>query len=352
MKKISSYLFSFFTVFAAFFPIGTATYLISPLGIKVRLTTFQWFLILASFMMLLSKLMSYGNYRVILITFFLYFGFIWLLPLFKVFKIYNLNYKLIYFFYFLVFLVLLEGVLVNSIVSPTSLLNYPDVDGMIGQTHINTNGYQRPYSFGANTTVTSTILIVLASMITLGSFGWIALLFSIIILQSATGMLLFITLISVKLFFSIKSNVVRFFSFIIILSLPILIFKYLDYINARLNSDYVFVLIDFKLNQIYGYFHGYTPLEYIFGRISNLDSSQMGSYGYKGDFGWIEVFLGYGFAGFMIIISFMLTYINRENIIPMMLLIIGTLHYGVIHTIVGQFTLLLVFFYNQKNINH
>ena len=61
------------------------------------------------------------------------------------------------------FLVLLETVLINTILDPWMLPNFPENDGTVGEYSFVVN-YQRPYAFGASATVGSCLVVALMAL--------------------------------------------------------------------------------------------------------------------------------------------------------------------------------------------
>ncbi|WP_260260056.1 hypothetical protein [Vibrio intestinalis] len=228
----------------------------------------------------------------------------------------------------LIFLVPLEAVLINTVISPFSMPNFPSEDAY---SHFNLYGYQRPYSFGGNASVSSSIFVVLLSMVSLSSFRKYAAIGVVFIFSSGTG---FISLI---VSFLLKRIRLLALFFVFILSLFVLFYSdiifFVDSLGLKLNSQYVNFLIDYKLGQIYHHFDGFNQVDYFIGNLESIKT------GYGGDFAWLYFLKSYGIISFCFLIFFVLSKVTKETIIPIIISLIATFHYPVIFFLPGQIIL-------------
>ncbi|MGB5144048.1 MAG: hypothetical protein WBO22_11265 [Shewanella indica] len=134
-----------------------------------------------------------------------YFGFLVFYVVFKysTFRFSDAHFRI------LCVLITLEAVLINTIIDPQIMPNFPDASAY---SHFNPVGYQRPYSFSGNASVTSLLMVVLFSLLRFRIGNLIALSFCIALLSSGVGIFAYLILLLSLFtrFFSISS----FFAFI------------------------------------------------------------------------------------------------------------------------------------------
>ncbi|CQB50485.1 hypothetical protein [Vibrio cholerae] len=231
-------------------------------------------------------------------------------------------------------LIILEAVLINTIIDPYVMPNFPDASAY---SHFNLGGYQRPYSFSGNASVTSLLMVVLFSLLRFRIGNLIALSFCIAVLSSGVGILSYlILLLSISIsFFSISSFFVFMFLSLLLFAFYIFsdVFPIADFsfLSSKISNDYICFLIDFKIDQIKDIYSGFTSLDFFMGNIDNYKRVGMG-----GDFGWLYFMSGFGFSGLTFIFSFLLCKLNKNNCFPLIMMVIFTLHYPAMFFLAGQ----------------
>lgn len=351
-NKFFEYLFFWiYGIFSAFVPFASFVYLSALSVLKVRMRSTQWIIFLVVLMFFLSKLIESQNLRVLILTFFSYFGFIFIYFFIKHSKVFQyISFKNL--FFLLVGVTLIDCVIVNFFISPEYLPNYPDVSDNPHQTHIDLFGYQRPYSFGGSSTVSSVILLSISSFLMIrrefNFFHLLLFMLCILLFRSGTGFVLSLIFLPLIILVRYRRYSVILFPFLASVFLSVVIYIFTaENLALRFSGQYLLFIIDFKISQISEIFYGYTFIDYVFGNVVSLDADS-GGYGYKGDFGWLEVVLGYGWFGFFMVLSFIFTTLNRINFIPIVILLLGTLHYGVMHNVVGQLVLACFMCFDNK----
>lgn len=315
-------LLGFFNSF--FSPIGMISYFVLFKAVKVKLGLFDSLFIVYIVTLLLVNFV-FSDFVGTLTTFRFYFGFICFYLYFKSGR----NFPVNSIFIFLIIIIPAEALLINTIVSPYNMPNFPSEEMT---SHFNPGGYQRPYSFGANSSVSSSILVVMLSMIAISNVKKYAVLVCVSIFSSGSGMISLILLLLLKrkkLFF-----ILLFSLFILALIFSADIFFILDgYISYKISLTYIFFLFEFKLGQISNFFNGFMFYQYLFGNVDFIKD------GYGGDFGWLYFILGYGYVSFFLLVCFVLSKVNKRNFIPILIALISTFHYPVIFFLPGQILL-------------
>lgn len=342
-NKFFEFLFFWiYGIFSAFVPLASFVYLSSLSIFKVRMRFSHWVISLFVFMVFLIKIFESKNLKIFILTFLSYFGFIFIFFFIKYFKVYQyINFKSLFFLF--VAITLVDCIAVNFFISAEYLPNYPDVSDNPLQTHIDHFGYQRPYSFGGSSTISSVILLSISTLLIIRRefkvFDLLLLLLCILLFKSGTGFVLTLFFLPLILMIRYRKYGILLFPILVLIfsSIIIYIFTAQD-LALRFSGQYLLYILEFKFLQVSELFGEYGLLDYFFGRIGSLDA-QAGGYGYKGDFGWLEVVLGYGWFGLSIILSFIFVSFNRINFVPIIILLFGTFHYGVIHNVVGQIVL-------------
>lgn len=322
--------------FSAFYsPVGMISYLCVYKIFTVRFGLidifFLYFLVGLFFIKLLIS-----DSMLVLLTFRFYFGFFCFYVYFKS----GVDFPVRKIFLFLIFLIPLEALLINTIVSPEVLPNFPSVEIVKMTT---SDGYQRPYSFAGSPSVSSAILIVMYSALFLSSNFIPLFLASVVMLASGAGtltLLLYYALSRLK-YIAIFSILI----FVIFFSLFSEIINLIDSLSYKFSSGYILFLIDFKANQIGAFFQDFGMIDYLIGNLEYLSSD-----GYGGDFGWLYFVVGYGFLPCLIVILYVLSKATKSTIIPLVLLLLATLHYPAMFYLPGQ--ILLGYLMAQKYVNN
>lgn len=238
-------------------------------------------------------------------------------------------------------LIILEAVLINTIIDPHVMPNFPDASAY---SHFNIGGYQRPYSFAGNASVTSLLMVVLFSLLRFRIGNLIALSFCIALLSSGVGIFSYFLLL--LYIFS------RSFSVFLLLSLAIVVAAYciffvgggigdLAFLSSKVSNEYILFLVDFKIEQIRDIYHGFTAMDFLIGNLDNYQRIGLG-----GDFGWVYFISGFGFLGLVFIFFFLFSKLNKSNCYPLIMMVIFTLHYPAMFFLPGQ--VVLGYVLNQK----
>jgi hypothetical protein len=237
-------------------------------------------------------------------------------------------------------LTIVECILINSISDVSLWPNYPNI---MDKAHIHTHmtayfGFlQRPYSFGGNASMTSTMLVALFPLLKNEQNqkkGIIALLLgtiSVLISFSGLGVLLLIT----HFVFLKKYS----FRFIISCFAAYFLFFYMVDVNfasplMRVSPQYFLSLVGVKWLQFdnqYG-ITSQLALETVFGHIFHSDLEIP----FWDDFGWGSFLYSNGVLGVLIYLLFALIHLNKQNWKSIFIMFIGAFHYGAIFTIPGQ----------------
>ncbi|MDA0119793.1 MULTISPECIES: hypothetical protein [Vibrio] len=257
-------------------------------------------------------------------TFRFYFGFIFFYLYFKS----GVSFPVKKLLLLLIFLVPLEAVLINTFISPHSMPNFPSPEAY---SHFNVNGYQRPYSFGGNASVSSSIFVILLSMVYFSSIRKYAAIGVVFIFSSGSGLmsLFLLTLLRRAKLFAIFF--VFIFAFIGLFHSEII--NTIDSFGLKVNSQYIHFLVDYKLEQINRHFDGFNTLDYLIGSLDSIKN------GYGGDFAWLYFLKAYGLLSLLFLIVFILSKATKETIIPLLIALFSTFHYPVIFFLPGQIIL-------------
>ena len=248
-----------------------------------------------------------------------YFGFILFYLLFRKYKLYNFN---IVFIIVTVF-IWIEFLLINTVISPELLPNYPNLSA---SSHHSTNViFNRPYSFGCNASVSSSLFVVIFYLTSDKFKNFLTHLLFIItisIFMSGTGM------ICLAIFYFSKFLTLF---FILLFSIPLI--YYINQISFfhKISYEYLAILLDYKLYQLSMIFENYVFLSFLFGDIDGISLEAYGS-----DFGWPIFVSCYGIIGLFIVLSIIFYNINKSNFLPIFILLISTFHYPTIFFFSGQ----------------
>ena len=290
---------------------------------KIKLGLFDCLFTLTLITLLFSNFIFYEP-ELVLTRFRFYFGFF----VFYIFFKSGEGFPFRRFLLLLLIIIPIEAFLINTFISPYDMPNFPNEEAT---SHFNLGGYQRPYSFGGNSSVSSSLLVILLSLVTMSTFRNYLAVICVFIFSSGTGFIVLLVSILLK---RIKIIIIGSFS---ILLLVVLfhsdIISFIDGLGLKLNSDYILVIIDFKINQINVFFDGFSTFDYLFGNLDSLEE------GYGGDFGWMYFVSGYGIISFMILNLFILSKVTKGTFIPILLSILATFHYPVIFFLPGQIIL-------------
>lgn len=239
-------------------------------------------------------------------------------------------------------IVILEALLINTIIDPWMLPNFPENDGTVGEYSFVVN-YQRPYAFGASATVGSCLVVALMALSRVRGWRlWLSV-SAVFIFVSGTGILA----LGLLFLFRYRGLMIKCMIpvFLIILSfdflLPgvssVVIFE----LSRKIGFEYVNILFWIKLDQIYQGFAALNNFELFFG---DRDG------GRGGDFGGLLFILSNGLFGVLAFLLITFSRINKENAVPLILLLVTSLHYPVIFFVPGQMVFGLLLGMKYKNI--
>lgn len=226
----------------------------------------------------------------------------------------------------LAIITIIEAIFINTFISATILPNYPNSEGESFGHFSGTGDYQKPYSFGGNPSVTG---ICLLTMLAITNNGFIVTLISTIAILATYSTTAYLALI----FYSTIQYNIKY----ALLLLIGLFFTAMSSISNRISIEYIHKIIENKFMNIFVFFDS----ENLF-----LGSNKYIDYG--GDFSLLSFCNSYGLIGFLIFLSLIIINTNKRNLYPLLILFIGTLHYGVIFSLPGQ--ILFSYVLNMKKI--
>jgi len=324
LKPDIGVVFIFISFFYAYF--GVVCFIVYPvllLLLRYRFSRLDWFVLgLLSFQFALSVVM-YGFFDVMIVYRFNW-GFLFFYLFFVQYDIY-LSFKKI--LLILLLLVVLEFVLINFFISAKGLPNYPDP--VLGAAHFSSydmNGvFQRPYSFGGNSSVTAVLLVAIFSFLDLPASYVLFTAVTVFLVGSGSGYYAFlISLIN-------RRRVLYFLLVFFILFIPIVFGFYGEYLSGFLDKasfDYVKFLYGYKVHQ---FIEAYSVLgleQKMFGLPLR---GKMG-----GDFVALSFLVTSGWVGSALFIFFFLFRMNRLNWLPLLIIVLFTFHYYVLFSLPGQ----------------
>ena len=218
--------------------------------------------------------------------------------------------------FYLVIIVIIESILINTIISANQLPNFPDTES--GATHFAESGsYQRPYGFGGNASVLSVLLVIFLYLVNFTKLQKYITYFSILICASGTGYFAFILyfLNKIKWYYNLL---------LIICLIPIIYFSFF----SKISIEYITTLYDYKIFQ---FSNEFTLSGFFWGEKNLVDQNELG-----GDFAILNFIKYNGLVGVLIYAIIILTNINFKNRMPIIIMILTSLHYGVIFSFPGQ----------------
>lgn len=289
------------------------------------------FLSIAIFIYIIK--MMYPDSNVLLRYFKVYFGFL-------VFYIYFTNLteyiEIDKLALFSSWCVIIEAVMVNTVLPPAMLGNYPVTNGMVTVGHATNffGFFQRPYGFCANPSMTSTLLVSLYCMVE-SKKSRRFLLFAVFISFSTTGLTLLLLVIFYK---SKRKNLIV----IVMLSFIVLISSILSLVDSnvayRFSPKYFTFIFYYFLHQF-----GASLMPESYSPWIGTNYMLNGEYVIFTDNGAAPFFFT---NGGILSILFILTLFWPKSIntrFSILILFIGALHYPAIFTVPGQivFALLL-----------
>ncbi len=228
---------------------------------------------------------------------------------------------------------ILEAVAVNTFLDPRSLPNFP---GSVGaKQHFAAPGnYQRPYSFGGNATVTSSLLVALLCYLLPVRAVYLLSTLAIFLSASVTGIIAYVfSQLCIAKKYLIKIGVARILLLLLVFFLIIFLNRsFFDRVLYKLSFKYLFLVLKIKVGEFQHILSKASFCDLIIGRRINDPRSL---YGFGG-----SAFLGFlKFNGiFGVIFFFVFTCLNlsRKILLPASILIVASFHYPAIFSLPGQ----------------
>ena len=310
-------------MFSAFInPMGLLSYLVIFRLRNIKLSYIDCLFFLYLFFIFVYNIMSGVELFNLLYTFRFYFGFVIFYLYFKSDNNFDFSKVFIIFLFFIP----IEALLINTIISPKVMPNFPSEEAF---SHFSLTGYQRPYSFAGNASISSCIVIAIAAFLFPKNRKYNALLiFITAVFSSGTGWLAYFLF---RVWNRIK---ILFFIFSIFSILSVLYYNELinlmGMLSSKISAEYITLILEYKLLQFSSLLNDFTYFDMIAGNLVKLN------YNYGGDFGWLYFSLVFGFLSFIIMSIYIFSKINRHTIIPVTILFVFTFHYPVIFFIPGQ----------------
>ncbi len=229
-------------------------------------------------------------------------------------------------------LTLVEAALINTVVSAHSLPNFPTADAF---SHFAPVGrYQRPYSFGANATVGSSLLVALMAFCNVRGWRlWLSMV-SVMAFVSGTGTVCLLILLLIRYRADLRRAAVPIGLLTVawMVAFRHLIESVITMFGAKTGIAYLVYLRELKLEQIANVYRGARPSTFFIG----LPSDRLADIGRGGDFGLLSLLAINGFVGLILLIFFMASRLNRRNRLPALLVFGASLHYPVMFFVPGQ----------------
>lgn len=276
-----------------------------------------FYLFFLIFFLILKVLISDSELIDVLNVVRFYFGFVIFYLVFKTLQI-----SLQKFFIFYIMAILIEVVLINFFIDAKLMPNFPSEEAY---SHFST-GFQRPYSFSGNASVASTLLVVLGLLYATNSLKKSFVFISVIIFSSGAGFFSYILsfFYKVTLF---KILVLLSFFFILIA----LFYNSQLSIVEKVSYEYINILWELKQYQIIDELDDFSTLELLIGSIDKAVIS-----GYGSDFGYLYFYKSFGFIGIIFLFWIIIRSLNKQNSIPLIILLLSSFHYPVIFFLSGQ----------------
>lgn len=232
--------------------------------------------------------------------------------------------------------IILEAILINTVVDPHLLGNFPSFNGVIPDDHLTSyfGFYSRPYGYGTNASMTSTMLVVMYSISYRTKTKWL-IGTAILLSASITGYGLFL----IALFLLSKSKVLITIVLGSLLIVIQIIFQQIDvHFAYRLSPQFVWMIIEYAFEQNLNLLR---PDDYsiLFGTNYLIDGEAI----YLTDNGMAPFFYT---NGLLLTLAYLGTAFwpgSYKSKTPFILFFVGIFHYPAIFTMPGQvlFALLL-----------
>jgi hypothetical protein len=263
--------------------------------------------------------------------------------------------KLIFYYCICVFV---EAVVINTLFDPFRYLpNYPlsVFEGNIASHYTKFMGfYQRPYSIGMNSSTSVTILcgMLMYRNVLIGTGEIIEdkkieIMGGITVVMFASGVgigLYFFYLIYKFKLLTVERGILLFIICLFLIPNYELISSTFssDSILQKVSAGYINFLIDFKATQIDKVVHllNENGNSMLIGQAFKNKSEII----LQSDFAWNDFFQCLGIFGIVLFFMFLVNKINRNSVFPVLLFLVGAIHYGGMFTLAGQIILALVLY--------
>lgn len=249
--------------------------------------------------------------------------------------------------------VFIEVLLINTVIPPEVLPNFPS-DKALAWSHFAPEGdYKKPYSFGGSATVGSAVLVVLMAVAEVTGYRLLLGILAVIAFSSGTGyvvLILFLAFRFLRWDFIFRNPRI----FVLLLLVAFALFNLPGHILdqsglVKITPAYLemtffykldqFLLLDstnqvitnFGIDQTKPYADFGFNVGTFFGDYINADTNLRG-----GDFGWLTFFQFNGIVGSLILLLFVLANLNRRNWLPLFLLFVSTMEYSTLFFFPGQ----------------
>ena len=248
--------------------------------------------------------------------------------------------------------VILEFLLINFVIPPTALLNYPNIDG-VG----NIGPFTRVYSVGSNSSISGVIMCMFLSYrASLGKSGveiksiGVEILSTISILFFASGTAFYLFFIYLLYRFNLlRIRYVMFLCFALYLSYSILSNMYLndESIFSHASWDYLSFIGEYKQFQIETLLQEYKSQSLFWGYHYPNGEEPLT----WGDFALLEYYISFGYLGIILLLGITISNINKYNIIPVLIGIMGSFHYGGVFATAGQMAFIYALLLDKRAID-
>ena len=229
---------------------------------------------------------------------------------------------------FLSILTIAEAISINTFIHPWSLPNYPSLKAGIGE-YVKEGMYQRPYSFGASATVSSSLLVVLIALANLTGWQLVLSIFAVLIVTSGTGIVSLIVLLVVRYKWFLMRIFIPFTLSLLLVGkiIPDITMGIVERIVLKVGFEYIALIAYHKMAQFGVAFHHIDPFMLLCGDPTGFRG---------GDFGLLAFVLSNGLIGSALFLILLISRLNSSNRFPLFLIIISTLHYPVMFYLPGQ----------------
>jgi len=308
---------AFLSIFYAYIgPLAFAAYGLAIFRSKIKLPLIDWFILIN---IIISILVA--SFFINIFEIFQLYRFYWGFLIFYIFfrSIQNINFNFDKLLITLIILTIIEGVLVNSIISPEILPNYPDKQ--LAASHFS-DLYQRVHGFGGNPAVLSVLLVAILCLSSQSIALVVGVLISTMVVSSGSGYIAFFIYIVFQKF-KHKGLIL-----IILFIATMIAYQVNADIFYKVSWKYLTYLIENKVLQIESVWSNLTKFQLLFGT-QNL--SDLG-----GDILWLSFFKIYGLYGTSLFIFFILHKLNKKNLLGVFIILILTSHYFVLFSMPGQ----------------